>query len=87
MPLFNIQYSIHSPTIIMRLLDTSTSTTLKEFIAYQIPPYAILSHRWGDEELAFQDLDRIDELIQQKSGYDKVKRFCERAAHDGYPYA
>lgn len=39
----------------MRLLNT-TSLTLHEFFGNSIPSYAILSHRWEDEEVTFQDL-------------------------------
>ena len=39
----------------MRLLDTTT-LTLGEFLSDSIPQYVILSHRWEDEEVSFQDL-------------------------------
>ena len=72
----------------MRLLNTSSPTLfLEEFNPSNIPAYAILSHRWNDQELSFQDIDHLDVRIRQKSGYEKVKRFCERAGRDGYMYA
>jgi hypothetical protein len=37
----------------MRLLNT-TSLGLFEFFGDQVPPYAILSHTWEDEEVSFQ---------------------------------
>lgn len=39
----------------MRLLDTTT-LLLHEFIGDVVPRYAILSHRWGSEEVTLQDL-------------------------------
>ena len=39
----------------MRLLNTTT-LTLHSFFDNDIPPYAILSHRWDEEEILFQDL-------------------------------
>ena len=39
----------------MRLLNT-TMLTLHSFFDEDIPPYAILSHRWDEEEVLFQDL-------------------------------
>jgi len=39
----------------MRLLNTET-LQLEEFSKVPLPGYAILSHRWGEEEVSFQDL-------------------------------
>ncbi|KAK4441876.1 hypothetical protein QBC34DRAFT_458153, partial [Podospora aff. communis PSN243] len=39
----------------------------------EIPPYAILSHTWGDEEVLFGDL--ADGTAEKKSGYTKIQ-FC-----------
>jgi hypothetical protein len=36
----------------MRLLKLWT-LELKEFYDAQIPPYAILSHRWGEHEVSY----------------------------------
>ncbi|RYP05879.1 hypothetical protein DL765_009689 [Monosporascus sp. GIB2] len=50
-----------------------------------IPPYAILSHTWTeDQEVTFQDI--IDGTGQSKTGYDKIQ-FCEQQAkNDGLRY-
>ena len=55
----------------MYLINIET-LELEEFIEGQIPSYAILSHRWGPEELNFKEVlkKRIDET---KRGY---KKFC-----------
>lgn len=37
----------------MRLINT-TSLRISEFYGDKIPPYAILSHTWGDDELTYQ---------------------------------
>jgi hypothetical protein len=44
-----------------------------------IPPYAILSHTWGEnnEEVTYQDLE--GKLGTDKAGYDKI-RFCAKQA-------
>jgi hypothetical protein len=39
----------------MRLVNTTT-IQLHEFFDDEIPPYAILSHRWETDEVTFQDL-------------------------------
>ena len=39
----------------MRLLNVKTRN-FEDFPGENIPPYAILSHRWGDKEVTFQDI-------------------------------
>jgi hypothetical protein len=43
----------------MRLLN-STTYQMKEFYGWSTPPYAILSHTWGDDEVSFQDMQHFD---------------------------
>lgn len=51
----------------------------------EIPPYAILSHTWGSEEVTFNDL--TNGTGKDKAGHDKI-RFCMRqAARDGIHYS
>ncbi|OAA75436.1 Heterokaryon incompatibility [Akanthomyces lecanii RCEF 1005] len=68
----------------MRLLNTST-LALEEFYGSAIPEYAILSHRWLDDEVSFQDLQSGQ--AASKAGYAKIQRCCEQAAQDGLAYA
>jgi hypothetical protein len=45
-----------------------------------IPPYAILSHTWGPQEVTFGDIINGDGT--SKTGFDKI-RFCrEKARRD-----
>ncbi|RYO78875.1 hypothetical protein DL764_010078 [Monosporascus ibericus] len=68
----------------MRLLkrdDTGVITLTEDVIGDRIPRYAILSHRWGMEEVTFKDL--MDGTGPSKQGYDKI-RFCsDQAQRDG----
>ncbi|KAI1174792.1 vegetative incompatibility protein HET-E-1 [Nemania sp. FL0916] len=68
----------------MRLLhrDHVTETIhLTEDLHSGIPPYAILSHRWGPDEVTLQEL--CDGTGLSKYGYRKI-RFCgEQAWRDG----
>ncbi|KAH7390391.1 heterokaryon incompatibility protein-domain-containing protein [Cadophora sp. MPI-SDFR-AT-0126] len=49
-----------------------------------IPPYAILSHTWGKEEVTFKDMKKG--IGKTKAGFDKI-RFCgEQARRDGLEY-
>ena len=47
--------------------------------------YAILSHRWQEVEVLFNDLQSGH--AQQKSGYAKLESFCKQVAAAGFTYA
>ncbi|TVY71317.1 Vegetative incompatibility protein HET-E-1 [Lachnellula suecica] len=65
----------------MRLLNSKT-LLLKEFMGESnLPPYAILSHTWGEDEVSLQDTARSG--WQLKAGYRKIKYCCQQAAKDG----
>ncbi|PMD32052.1 HET-domain-containing protein [Hyaloscypha variabilis F] len=59
---------------------------LEEFFGSQIPPYAILSHTWGTEEITFQDIASSSLSPSHKAGFAKLEGCCTRAAQDGYDY-
>lgn len=63
---------------------------LSYHIGDAVPPYAILSHRWGAaaDEVTFQDLNGGNStLARQKKGYYKVEACCAQALKDGLTYA
>lgn len=69
----------------MRLLhfNNDGESSLTQFFD-DIPPYAILSHTWGLEEVTFKDMMEGDG--KRKAGFDKI-RFCgEQARRDGLQY-
>ena len=59
----------------MRLLHVSTRE-LHEFSS-DPPPYAILSHTWGKEEVTFEDLGKPNHT--SKLGYQKIDGCCKQA--------
>lgn len=72
---------------IMRLLELKHggdgAPHLVEFpIKERIPPYAILSHTWGDvdQEVTFKDL--AENTGENKEGYCKIRFCAAQAAHD-----
>lgn len=67
----------------MRLLNTE-SMRLEEFHGSNIPPYAILSHTWGKEEVSFQDLVGGD--TAKLHGCKKIIGCRNQAVSDGYRY-
>jgi hypothetical protein len=69
----------------MRLLhfNNESEYSLTQFFD-DIPPYAILSHTWGLEEVTFKDMKKGNGTT--KAGFDKI-RFCgEQARRDGWQY-
>jgi hypothetical protein len=70
----------------MRLLYTASDGTLrwtKDIIrSEEIPPYAILSHTWGEQEVVFDDLKDI-ENVQSKEGYRKIRFCAQQTKRDG----
>src|ERR1700744_5390528 len=75
----------------MRLLalDENGHFSLTKDLINDIPPYAILSHTWGDddEEVTFRDFERDSGKSKSgTTGYRKI-RFCgEQASRDRLRY-
>jgi hypothetical protein len=66
-------------------LLNACSWEMKEFISYkQAPPYAILSHTWGDEEVSFREWQYEPwTSFQRKEGFRKIQSCCREAAANG----
>ncbi|KAH7110139.1 kinesin light chain 3 [Dendryphion nanum] len=70
----------------MRLLhfDFAKDLVSTNFSGKIIPPYAILSHRWGDAEVLFEDID--NKTYREKAGYQKIEFCAKQAAQDQLQY-
>ncbi|KIM98316.1 hypothetical protein OIDMADRAFT_202132 [Oidiodendron maius Zn] len=70
----------------MRLLQYNNDGgfSLTEFFESDIPKYAILSHRWGAEEVTFKDL--MDGTSKSKAGYSKIQFCGGQAKRNGLQY-
>jgi hypothetical protein len=71
----------------MRLINVET-LCLEEFVSDVAPPYVILSHTWGNEEVSFQDFmtgNWRDDSTKQE-GQEKIVRCCAAAAAEGFAY-
>jgi len=71
----------------MRLIDAAT-LELRSFMDESlIPPYAILSHRWGEDEVTLQQFTdqslRNDATLKGSRGYWKILKACRQALSDG----
>ncbi|KAI0454824.1 heterokaryon incompatibility protein-domain-containing protein [Xylaria acuta] len=68
----------------MRLLNVQT-LTLEKFDCPPFPPYAILSHTWGQEEITFQDTHDLQKA-SVKAGFTKFKLTCQMTAAQQLQY-
>lgn len=70
----------------MRLLNARTYQ-FHEFYDGNTPPYAILSHTWGNGEVSFQDLCHgLSPKVQCKNGWRKIDHCCRQARKDYLEY-
>ena len=68
----------------MWLINAST-LSLELFHGENIPPYAILSHTWGAEEISFQEFTKKSGA-PDRAGYAKIAATCIKALDDGHSY-
>ena len=68
----------------MRLLHAEF-LCFKEFFDDEIPPYAILSHRWEGKEVGFHEFEAAKE--RDGPDFSKIKNFCSFARRQRYPKA
>ena len=67
----------------MRLLNAKTLEVV-EFSENELPPYAILSHTWGKEEVSYQEMRGGE--CRGKKGYQKIWRLCHEVTSNGIGY-
>ncbi|EMT73612.1 Vegetative incompatibility protein HET-E-1 [Fusarium odoratissimum] len=68
----------------MRLLHTK-SYRLSEHFNEEVPPYAILSHRWDDREATFEEIRDLRNPLTIH-GFAKIRGACSLAQSDNYEY-
>lgn len=67
----------------MRLLHTGL-LRFEEFFDSKVPKYAILSHRWEEQEVSFQDFNVGEE--QEWKGFLKIRSCCALAKSRGFDW-
>jgi len=73
----------------MRLLqrdDAGLYSLTADLVPDNVPPYAILSHTWGPNEVIYADLADTPATWQHKAGYDKIRFCAEQAKQHGLRY-
>lgn len=61
----------------MRLVHARDLTFREFFDARGAPPYAILSHRWTDQEPTYKQW--VEKTYEEGSGIDKIRNACAEA--------
>ncbi|TID26010.1 HET-domain-containing protein [Venturia nashicola] len=69
----------------MRLLSTN-DLTFKEFFDEDRPPYTILSHTWGSDELTFKEMNKLKPETRDKAGYQKIFECAEVSKERGFEW-
>ena len=67
----------------MRLLNVY-SLELEQFNDHELPPYAILSHTWGRDEISFQTLKGAS--YEEKKGFAKIYHAARVAQGENWQY-
>ncbi|KAK5742070.1 hypothetical protein LTR17_003578 [Elasticomyces elasticus] len=74
-----------SPSRPIRLLNIHTYSLVQPHATKL--PYAILSHRWGSDEVSYTEWEgRNHGRIRDRQGYAKIRGACEQAKRDGLEY-
>ncbi|KAI0418623.1 heterokaryon incompatibility protein-domain-containing protein [Xylaria grammica] len=60
------------------------SLLIRDFTGRRVPPYAIFSHTWGEEEVSFKDM--LKGRAPGLKGYEKILGCCKQAQFDGFEY-
>jgi len=67
--------------------DPTLQISFSEFVGSNVPPYAILSHRWREQEVLYDDMIAADRSVaRSKKGYAKLEMTCRLALEHGFSY-
>lgn len=67
-------------------LINARTLALEEVVNPEEHRYAILSHRWGRDEVSFQDMADLS-TARHQAGFHKIQMTCRKALEKGIPYA
>jgi len=67
--------------------DSTLQISFSEFVGSNVPPYAILSHRWREQEVLYDDMAATNRSVaRSKKGYAKLEMTCRLALEHGLSY-
>ena len=68
----------------MRLLNVKT-LQFGDFFNSQVPKYCILSHRWGEDEVTYENV-KEQKFNTMSGGYKKLYGACRLSQRLGYQW-
>lgn len=72
----------------MWLINTKTLGLEYFAVPENTPPYAVLSHTWGNDELSFAEFKSLNSAAtSRRRGFRKIYQTCALAQQSGIPYA
>jgi hypothetical protein len=72
----------------MRLINATTLRVHEFLNEFMVPPYAILSHTWEEEECTLQQIeDAKASNVTKRKGFTKIRLCCEQALKDELQWA
>ena len=76
---------LNTERLVFKIFSGLGKDTLRE----KIPRYAVLSHRWDNEEgeVTYHDFSKGLRFCETKKGWTKVRNFCDLASKNDYEYA
>jgi len=93
MRLINIKAFLERERLIREGKQVDRRTKVLEFGDDEVTEYAILSHRWIEQEVDYNEVVKLAKMdeeerneIRQRDGYRKILQSCEQAKKDGYKW-
>ncbi|KAL4072666.1 heterokaryon incompatibility protein-domain-containing protein [Scleroderma yunnanense] len=93
MHLVNVKAFIQRERAMSNGEEVDSRTKVIEFRYDETTDYAILSHRWFEQEVDYKEMTKLAKMkkdeqdeIRQRLGYRKIHDSCEQARRDGYEW-
>ena len=93
MRLINVKAFLEREGLIREGKRVDRRTKVLEFGDDEVTEYAILSHRWTEQEVDYNEVVKLAKMdeeerteIRQRDGYQKILLSCEQAKKDGYKW-
>ncbi|KIM60630.1 hypothetical protein SCLCIDRAFT_937894 [Scleroderma citrinum Foug A] len=93
MRLINVEVFLERKRLIKEGKRVDRRAKVLEFGDDEVTEYAILSHRWTEQEVDYNEVVKLAKMdkkerteIRQRDGYRKILQSCEQAMKDGYKW-
>jgi len=93
MRLINVDAFLEREQLFRREERVDRRAKVLEFGDDEVAEYAILSHRWTEQEVDYNEIAKLAKMdeeerteIRHRGGYRKILQSCEQAEKDGYKW-